>query len=225
MNYYSVSEAAKKLNTYNRYVQRKCKKLNVRKIANRYNISENLVNEWRQELTTNDNVATTQTTMSQEYKAFLEAKAESEKLNGNNPKTENRNNKQLDIEVESLKQHIKELNQELQQYEVKENERLEVFTNEEYSIFETRLKEWFTLQKDIEMQQKLFDAEHKGINEIAEHYKNQFEYQKSQNDKILNLHQKLLDTIEAQNKLAIQRNTIEAIDKQIIDKDNWKRKE
>lgn len=124
--------------------------------------------------------------------------------------------------IEALNDRIKELEQELEQYEIADNERIEVFTNEEYSIFEQRLKEWYSLQKDIEHQQKLFDAEHKGINEIADHYKNQFEYQKKQNDKILEMHQKLIDTIEAQNKLAIQRNTIEAIDKKIINRDTWK---
>ena len=49
-------------------------------------------------------------------------------------------------------------------------------------------------------------------------------YQKEQSTRILDMHQKLIDTIEQQNKLAIQRNVIEARDKDIID-DDWKPKQ
>ena len=91
----------------------------------------------------------------------------------------------------------------MQQYEIGENERLEVFTKENYLIFETRLREWQSLQIDINHKEELFQAETKGLNEMIEHYKNQFEYQKAQSDRILDIHEKLIQSVQ-------QRNFIEA---------------
>jgi hypothetical protein len=45
-----------------------------------------------------------------------------------------------------------------------------------------------------------------------------------QSDKILNIHQKLVDTIDQQVKIIIQKQVMEAIDKDIIKKDTWKPK-
>mgnify|MGYP000961776593 CR=1 FL=1 len=123
---------------------------------------------------------------------------------------------QLDLEVESLKA-------ELKQYEIKDNERLEVFTNEEYNLFEQRLKEWQTQRLEIEHQEQLFTTEKKSLNELYNHYKSQFEYQKNANEKILNMHQALIDLIGEQNKLTIQRQIIEAKEKDVIN-DKWKPK-
>lgn len=73
-------------------------------------------------------------------------------------------------------------------------------------------------------QEQIFNVEKKSLNEILEHYKSQFEYQKTQSDKILQMHQKLIDTIEKQSAITIQRNIIEAKDKQIINSDLKQRK-
>ena len=43
-------------------------------------------------------------------------------------------------------------------YELAENERLEVFTNEEYALFEERLKEWATLQREIQLKDESFNC-------------------------------------------------------------------
>ena len=108
---------------------------------------------------------------------------------------------------------IEELKEELSQYEVGENERIEVFSNEEYQLFEQRLNEWRTLQKDIEHQQELFKAKQEGSDQTIEHYKQQFEYQRQQSTRILEIHEKLVETVNSQNKIALQRNFIEAKDK------------
>ena len=129
----------------------------------------------------------------------------------------------LHMEVKTQRQKIKNLEDRLEPFQIAPNERLEVFTNSQYIEFETKLKEWHTLQRDIEYNEKLFAVEKKGLKERSKHYKQQYEYQQKQSTKILDMHQKLLDTIDKQSNLAIQRNVIEAISKDVIDKD-WKPK-
>ena len=98
------------------------------------------------------------------------------------------------------------------------------YEEQEYEALEQMLIEWRTLQKDIEHQEQLFNVEKKSLSELLEHYKAQFEYQKQQSEKILNIHQTLIDTIEKQNALAIQRNIIEANEKNIVNPDSWRPK-
>ncbi len=136
-----------------------------------------------------------------------------------NAKQTQRNNNNVNL----LKLKIKTLEQELENYQIADNERIEVFTNEDYEIFQSRLLQWFQLQKDIKHQQEVFDATNKSNEEVVLHYKNQFEYQKEQSTRILEMHEKLLDTIHLQASNTTQRNIIEAKDKDIIDKD-WKTK-
>jgi hypothetical protein len=136
-----------------------------------------------------------------------------------NAKQTQRNNNNVDL----LKLKIKTLEHELENYQIADNERIEVFTNEDYEIFQSRLLQWFQLQKDIKHQQEVFDATNKSNEELVLHYQNQFEYQKEQSTRILEMHEKLLDTIHLQASNTTQRNIIEAKDKDIIDKD-WKTK-
>ena len=139
-------------------------------------------------------------------------------------KTQTATATQLDLEVESLKAKIKELEAELQQYEIAENERIEVFTNEDYILFEQRLNQWHTQRQEMEHQEQIFNAEKKSLNELYDHYKSQFHYQKQQNEKVLEMHQKLIDVVGEQTKISIQRNVIEASDKVLINKDTWRTK-
>ena len=48
------------------------------------------------------------------------------------------------------------------------------------------------------------------MNEIIEHYKNQFEYQKEQSTRILDIHERLIEAVNTQNQITLQRNFIEA---------------
>jgi 16S rRNA C967 or C1407 C5-methylase (RsmB/RsmF family) len=193
MIFYSVKDTSIKLNISTRSVQKRCKRDNVRKKDNKYLITDELVGQWMTETQPNE-PRTNQT---------------------NEPALEVRRNNQLDIEVESLKRQIEELKKELSNYEIGENERIEVFSNEEYILFEQRLIEWRTLQKDIEHQQELFKIEKKGSDQIIEHYKHQFEYQKQQSTRILEIHEKLIETVNSQSKITLQRNFIEAKEKGI----------
>jgi len=195
MENYSVKETAEILGITERAVQKRCKKDKIRKKDNKYLIDANLIQSWKVEILTSNEPT-------------------------NEPRT---NGSQLDIEVESLKAKIKDLEAELQQYEIAENERIEVFTNENYILFETRLKEWHTQRQEIEHQEQIFNAEKKSLNELYEHYKSQFHYQQKQNEKVLEMHQKLIDVIGEQNKISIQRQIIEAKEKDVIN-DQWKPK-
>lgn len=125
--------------------------------------------------------------------------------------------------IKELEAIIRDLRAELKEFEIKDNEVIEVFSKDEYAIFEQRLTEWRLLQKELEKKEAYFREKLQDKNELLEHYKVQFEYQKRQSDKILEMHQKLIDTINQQTKLAIQRNVIEAKEKDIINNE-WKSK-
>lgn len=92
-----------------------------------------------------------------------------------------------------------------------DNERLEVFTNEEYDMFEKALHEWRTQKAKIQHQEETFKIQLASKEELVDHYKNQFDYQKKQADRILNQMEKLIDAIR-------RRDTIEAVEKNVIGK-------
>ena len=114
--------------------------------------------------------------------------------------------KALKGELELSKEDNKALQDELSQYDIADNERLEVFTNEMYAEFEERLNDWKLQNQKIISQQELFDAKEKGLNDVvnlmteqADHYKNQFQYQKEQATRILDMHEQLIKTIQQNN--------------------------
>ena len=120
-------------------------------------------------------------------------------------------------ELDKARLEIKELKEELSRYEITENERLEVFTNEEYAKFEERLTQWrlqsqhiITQQKDNEHQQELFNAKVLTLEQSAEHYKNSYFYQRKQNERFIDMHEKLLDTIQLSGKEGFIKSVVEA---------------
>lgn len=180
MKTYSVLETSKILDISTRAVQKRCLKYNIRKKGNKYLITENDIQEWQKKTPPNE-PRTNQT---------------------NEPRT---NGSQLDVEVESLKAENKELREELQQYDIADNEQIEVFTNNDYKLFESRLMEWRTQQGTITHQKEFL------VDKDA-----QIKYLKESNDKILQMHQLLLDNIKEQMQLNNQRNTIEAKEKGVL---------
>ena len=120
-------------------------------------------------------------------------------------------------ELDKARLEIKELKEELSGYEITENERLEVFTNEEYAKFEERLTQWrlqsqhiIAQQKDNEHQQELFNAKVLTLEQSAEHYKNSYFYQRKQNERFIDMHEKLLDTIQLSGKEGFIKSVVEA---------------
>ena len=118
--------------------------------------------------------------------------------------------KALKGELELSKEDNKALQEELSEYDVADNERLELFTNEEYQLFQTRLIEWQTQQKDNEHQQELFNAKVLTLEQSAEHYKNSYFYQRKQNERFIDMHEKLLDTIQLSGKEGFIKSVVEA---------------
>lgn len=246
MKLYTPAEASKILGITTRSVQRRCLKVNIPRKNNQYQISEEVLNEWKKEVEERrkqeNEIRDSYTSKQKEEINVLVTKIADTTRHLNDVVKEvkelkyiNENLKNVLLDTrkqlkESKKKENKQneiisvLREELQQYEVTDNERIEVFTNEEYSLFEQRLREWYSLQKDIEHKEELFSSEKKSLSELLDHYKNQFEYQKEQSTRILEMHQKLIDTIEKQNKIMLQRNVIEASEKDIVDKDTWQRK-
>ena len=118
--------------------------------------------------------------------------------------------------IQELEQQVFELKSELSVYEIKDNERLEVFTDDDYNIFTTRLKEWQTQQRELEQKAIEIQEVKTDAKENVAHYKNLFEYQRKQSDRILEMHEKLIVTIGEQTQSSIQRNHIEAKDKKYL---------
>jgi len=201
MKTYNVTEASKELGISTRAVQKRCLKHDVRKKSNKYLITQQHIFEWREELKRN------------EFKNELVRK----QTNQNNEVRE------LVRTITDLKNENQTLKAELRKYEIAPNERIEVFTNEEYNILEQRLKEWHEQEQKLKHQEELFNVEKLSLKDMLKHYKNQWKYQRKQSEKLLKMHQTLIDTIDKQNKLAIQRQIIEAVEKDVVD-ENWQPK-
>ena len=125
-------------------------------------------------------------------------------------------NQDKDLEIAALKREIEILKLNLKEYEISDNERIEVFTKDEFRLFETRLIEWQHQQKEIEKKETEIAEIKATTSERVEHYKNLFEYQRKQSDRILEMHEKLIVTIGEQTQSSIQRNHIEAKDKNYL---------
>jgi hypothetical protein len=116
--------------------------------------------------------------------------------------------------ISKLENDIKELQEQLQEYEnsevyerASEGMRVEVFTQDEYLLFSERLTQWRIQRKELELQEK----EIKSLEEQKQFDRSQLDYFKKANDKILEQHQKLIELIG-------QRNKIEAVEKEVIPK-------
>ena len=213
MKTYSVKEASDILGIKPRAVQHRCKRDNIRKKSNKYLITDEIIALWKElKATQNANANAMLNAMPNANATQLDLQVQS-----------------LQIENENLKHQVDDLRKELSRFDIEEGERMEVFTDAEYEALEERLIEWRTLQKEIEHKEEVFslkeqhfNTENKTLSKSLKHYKNQFEYQKKQSTKILDMHQTLIDTIQKQSTITIQRNTIEAIEKDIVNPDTWK---
>ena len=92
-----------------------------------------------------------------------------------------------------------------------EKNRIEIFTHEEYNKFESALIDYKYQKRHIQEKEERFKVELASKEELVEHYKQQSEYQKQQSDRILTQMEKLIEAIR-------RRDTIEAVEKQVIAK-------
>jgi hypothetical protein len=141
--------------------------------------------------------------------------------------------------LETLKQEIEKFTiSEIQELELKLKEKnelsnignlwfvkkglmLQEYTPIEYDLADQRLTEWRFQQKEIEQQAEQLKTLKITSSESVEHYKNLFEYQRKQSDRILRIHEKLVTSINELTNANIQRNVIEAKEKGVIN-DDWK---
>tara|TARA_B110000046_G_scaffold124266_1_gene130677 strand:- start:1571 stop:2296 length:726 start_codon:yes stop_codon:yes gene_type:complete len=212
---YSTKETAEILGIKERAVQTRCKKYNIRKKDNKYLITDLIIADWKQKEEANAKANATSNANAnakQEVAHAIAQKVAQDKIKKleEEIKTYDVLLYKYELELEELDKarvEIKELKEELSGYEITENERLEVFTNEEYAKFEERLTQWrlqsqhiITQQKDNEHQQELFNAKVLTLEQSEEHYKNSYFYQRKQNERFIDMHEKLLDTIQLSGK-------------------------
>tara|TARA_B110001450_G_scaffold25099_1_gene22133 strand:+ start:327 stop:641 length:315 start_codon:yes stop_codon:yes gene_type:complete len=63
---------------------------------------------------------------------------------------------------------------------------------------------------DVLRQQELFNAKVLTLEQSAEHYKNSYFYQRKQNERFIDMHEKLLDTIQLSGKEGFIKSVVEA---------------
>jgi len=223
MNSYTIKEASEKLDISIRVLQKRCKYHNFRKKDNQYYITDENIDVLRTVLRTPN-----ERTNATNEQVFA-------KTSQTNSAT---NTKQLELELEALKSENESLKAEINipdNYEgithLDNGKTLLVFNAENSNLLDEKLIEWqeqkIEIQqhkKEIEKKDESFNKELASKDEIIDHYKNQFEYQREQSTKILDIHQKLVDTINIQAKSIQERNLIEAVEKDIIDKNTHKPK-
>ena len=140
--------------------------------------------------------------------SFIEKVKKNRKVN-ENIITEKRTKKELLAEIEDLKEQLSE-------YDINDNERIEVFTLDDYKLFEERLTEWRLQRQELYLNDKHFAETIKSKDELAEHYKNQYLYQRQLATNQLKQIEKLLETIGQTLKNQSERARIEAVEKKVI---------
>ena len=134
---------------------------------------------------------------------------------------DSRSKEDLIKENTHLKVEIKELKEELEAYKPEKNEVVEVFTDEEYALFKKRLQDWYMLRKEVKHKEELIKKEaenSRSKEDLIDHYKAQFDYQKKLSDNALRQSEKLIETANNLIKSMSERNTIEATEKGVIKK-------
>ena len=226
MKTYSVLEASEKLGVSTRAVQKRCKNAVVRKKDNKYLITDLLLEKWSEEIQSNEPPSEPLNSGTQELIKRIEL--------------QETYIKDLEEEIEELKKDLSaELSDYLPEIEGVPLDDLEDFdfmfkrqgdlepkkgnlvfvpkdkvfieyTNEEYENAEEIFEDYKTIQVKIDHNEELFNAKVLTLEQSAEHYKNSYFYQRKQNEKFINMHEKLLDTIQLSGKEGFIKSVVEA---------------
>ena len=219
---YSKNEVSELLNIHPRKLNRIAQRHNIEKVDNRYIFSGSFLIEYFK-LDVSKGVQTLSKSVQTLSKDFQEIPTKAA------PTTEAL--KQLIekftiSEIQEIDLKMKEKN-ELSNignlWFVKKGVMLQEYTPTEYEVAFKRLSEWRLQQKEIEKQAAEINEIKVTSTERVEHYKNLFEYQRKQSDRILQIHEKLVQSVTELTKGSIQRNVIEAKEKGVIN-DDWKTK-
>jgi predicted transcriptional regulator len=108
-------------------------------------------------------------------------------------------------EIAELKEIIADYENSTVLEGVKDSDRIELFSQEEYAVFEERLIQWRLQRQEIELTKVHFAS----TKEELAFVKSRLDYAQSSNEKILQQHQNLIEIIG-------QRNRIEAVEKSVI---------
>ena len=217
---YSKNEVSELLNIHPRKLNRIAQRHNIEKVDNRYIFKGSFLIEYFK-LDVSKGVQTLSKSVQTLSKDFQEIPTEAA------PTTEAL--KQLIekftiSEIQEIDLKIKdkgELSNIGNLWFVKKGVMLQEYTPTEYEVAFKRLTEWRLQQKEIEKQAAEIDEIKVSSTERVEHYKNLFEYQRKQSDRILQIHEKLVQSVTELTKGSIQRNVIEAKEKGVIN-DDWK---
>ena len=223
---YSLKDLHQILNIHPRKLNRVAKKYNIEKIDNRYMFTgEFLLNVFSKEIAeVSQSVAKVSKGVKQVSKGV----------------------KGLDIEIPTEINPFESIKEQFERYKIEEIEDIDFkfnykgqlsqtgnlvfvekgkvyaeYTESEYEFAEQKLSEWRFQQKEIEQQAEQLKTLKITTSESVEHYKNLFEYQRKQSDRILRIHEKLVTSINELTNANIQRNVIEAKEKGVIN-DDWK---
>ena len=188
---YSKNEVSELLNIHPRKLNRIAQRHNIEKVDNRYIFKGSFLIEYFK-LDVSKGVQTLSKSVQTLSKDFQEIPTEAA------PTTEAL--KQLIekftiSEIQELELKMKEKN-ELSNignlWFVKKGVMLQEYTPTEYEVAFKRLTEWRLQQKEIEKQAAEITEIKVSSTERVEHYKNLFEYQRKQSDRILQIHEKLV---------------------------------
>ena len=191
---YSKNEVSELLNIHPRKLNRIAQRHNIEKVDNRYIFKGSFLIEYFK-LDVSKGVQTLSKSVQTLSKDFQEIPTEAV------PTTEAL--KQLIekftiSEIQELELKMKEKN-ELSNignlWFVKKGVMLQEYTPTEYEVAFKRLTEWRLQQKEIEKQAAEITEIKVSSTERVEHYKNLFEYQRKQSDRILQIHEKLVQSV------------------------------
>ena len=226
MKTYSVLEASEKLGVSTRAVQKRCKNAVVRKKDNKYLITDLLLEKWSEEIQSNEPPSEPLNSGTQELIKRIELQEtyikdleeELEELRGLGEA------KLIDYlpEIESVPlddiENFDFMFKRQGDLEPKKGNLVFVpkdkvfieYTNEEYENAEEIFEDYKTIQVKIDHNEELFNAKVLTLEQSAEHYKNSYFYQRKQNEKFINMHEKLLDTIQLNGKEGFIKSVVEA---------------
>lgn len=96
---------------------------------------------------------------------------------------------------------------------------IEKFSEEKYNQFEETIRDYYNLNDKIKQQEVYFEEIKASKDEVIEHYKNQFEYQRRLADKQLDQMDTLLSYLKLRGEREAERQKIEAVEKRVIPKE------
>jgi len=217
---YSKNEVSELLNIHPRKLNRIAQRHNIEKVDNRYIFKGSFLIEYFK-LDVSKGVQTLSKSVQTLSKDFQEIPTEAvpttEALKQLIEKFTISENQELELKMKEKN----ELSNIGNLWFVKKGVMLQEYTPTEYEVAFKRLTEWRLQQKEIEKQAAEISEIKVSSTERVEHYKNLFEYQRKQSDRILQIHEKLVQSVTELTKGSIQRNVIEAKEKGVIN-DDWK---